>query len=424
MSASIHDSRADSRQHKLLLLPQQLLAMQATEVRAALDQASQLVVEACGADKVDVFLHDPSIDTLIAMGTSHTPLGDKQRAVGLDRLPLANGGRHVEVYLTGKPYYTGHAEEDSAVLLGIRETLQIRSLLVVPLEVQDQRRGIVSVAAQRPDAFSTEMLPVLQAVAQWIGMVTHRAELVEQIARDAAEQARRGVADELVTTLAHDLHNLLSPITGRISLMRRDAQREGNERFMRHAEKAAQGVQRMELLIKDLLDVARLEQGIYALERECINLTALAEEVASVIQTDDTEVRVQASDVVHADGDPARIRQVLENLVINAVQHSPKGAPVLVDIRQQHDQDGTWVVIQVRDEGPGIEPDLLPHIFSRFRAGAGSSGLGLGLHLAQSIVTAHGGSLSVESTVGTGSSFRITLPCCTADHTSETPSAA
>ncbi len=84
-----------ARHERLLTTLEGLLAIQATEVRSALDQASDLVATTLGADKVDVFLYDASIDTLVALGTSNTPMGRKQQKLGLDRLPLSNGGKSV-----------------------------------------------------------------------------------------------------------------------------------------------------------------------------------------------------------------------------------------------------------------------------------------------------------------------------------------
>jgi two-component system, OmpR family, sensor kinase len=93
------------------------------ELRPALTLASNLVAEALGADKVDVFLHEAESNSLVAMGTSETPMGRKQRELGLDRLPLANGGPFARVYQSGEPYLTGRAELDPTQPRGIVEDL-------------------------------------------------------------------------------------------------------------------------------------------------------------------------------------------------------------------------------------------------------------------------------------------------------------
>ncbi len=101
----------DSARHaRLLTTLEGLLAIQTTEVRSALDQATDLVAKTLGANKVDVFLYDANIDTLVAMGTSNTPMGRQQHALGLDRLPLSNRGKTAAVFETGQPYLTGHLD--------------------------------------------------------------------------------------------------------------------------------------------------------------------------------------------------------------------------------------------------------------------------------------------------------------------------
>lgn len=103
---------AEAGNDHLLATLERLLALPATDVRGALDATADLVRAAVGADKVDVFLHDPTIDSLVATGVSDSPMGRRQKAQGLDRLPLANGGPTVEVYRTGVSYNNGHNPED------------------------------------------------------------------------------------------------------------------------------------------------------------------------------------------------------------------------------------------------------------------------------------------------------------------------
>jgi hypothetical protein len=114
---------------------ERLLAIQATAVKPALDEATTYIAQALRADKVDAFLYDPAITSLVAVGTSHTPMGAHQHALGLDRLPLANGGRTVEVFQTGVPYHSGQVDTDQGELLGVRDGLGIRSAMAVRLDV-------------------------------------------------------------------------------------------------------------------------------------------------------------------------------------------------------------------------------------------------------------------------------------------------
>ena len=167
------------------------------EVGPALDQAASLVAEALDADKVDVFLHEVAAETLVALGTSRTPLGRRQHELGLDRLPLANGGRAVAVYLAGEPYLQPRADEDSEELRGIVRGLGVRSGMFAPLDVAGQRRGVLLVSSTVPEKFCERDLRFLTAVAGWVGMLTHRTELAEELARQARLHGRREAGEEL-----------------------------------------------------------------------------------------------------------------------------------------------------------------------------------------------------------------------------------
>jgi two-component system, OmpR family, sensor kinase len=118
---------------RLLTTLEQLLAIEATDLRDALTQVAQLLSEALAADKFDAFLYDPAVSTLVSLGVSDTPMGHHQRAAGLDRLPIANRGRTVQVFQTQTGYCTGHADQDPDELVGIVETLGVRSTVAVPL---------------------------------------------------------------------------------------------------------------------------------------------------------------------------------------------------------------------------------------------------------------------------------------------------
>src|SRR5437764_9447672 len=128
-----YQNRGDviQRQDRLLTTLEGLLELPATEVNTTLNQVAQLVAEVLMVEKVDVFFYDQAKETLIALGNSDTPMGRKQRAIGMDQLPLANGGCIVEVFLTGTSYFTGHADQDPRELVGLNVGLGIQSAMSV-----------------------------------------------------------------------------------------------------------------------------------------------------------------------------------------------------------------------------------------------------------------------------------------------------
>jgi len=184
---------------RLLETLQRVLSIQDLDLRGALTQACNQITDALGADKVDVFLYEAEGETLVALGTSATDLGRRQHEIGLQRQPIANGGSAARVFLGGEAYLTGRADEDPEQLRGMIQGLGVRSEIAVPMDVNGERRGVLSALSLQPDFFTEDDLRFVRAVASWIGMVTHRAELFEHATWDAARRGRREAADELAT---------------------------------------------------------------------------------------------------------------------------------------------------------------------------------------------------------------------------------
>jgi two-component system OmpR family sensor kinase len=237
-------------------------------------------------------------------------------------------------------------------------------------------------------------------------------EMLAQIERafnereESERRLRRFIADA-----SHELRTPLTSVRGYAELFRRGAaERPADlEMAMRRIEDDAA---RMGLLVDDLLLLARLDQG-RPLEREQVDLAAVARELV-----EDSRLLHPAWPVeLHGDaaavvaGDELRLRQAIGNLLANARAHCPEGTAIEVTVT---DGEG-GVAVAVADHGPGIAPEHAERVFERFfradpsRARA-SGGSGLGLSIVQSIAVAHGGSASVESTVGEGSTFTLTVP--------------
>ncbi|TMA99112.1 MAG: GAF domain-containing sensor histidine kinase [Deltaproteobacteria bacterium] len=367
---------------RLLETLEKLLEIPSAELDTALTRACNAVADALHADKVDAFLYNESKHTLVALGTSTQPLSNLQKTLGLDVLPIANGGRAVHVFQTGRTFVTGRLDEDPEELRGVKQGLKIKSKVGVPLEVGGRRRGMMMIASLKPDFFRPADAHFAESVARWVAMIAHRAELVQEITRNAVEQGRRAVAEELITVLAHDLRNYLSPIRARLHLLRGRSERDHR---------------------KD-------DQGIFRVDIQPIDLTGLAHEIAKVLSTPEHQIIVDAAEETVVAADAQRVQQCVENLVANAVQHSPHGAAVNVMVRIERRDDRDWGCLEVRNEGPGIPAELIPRIFDRFTAGPGSHGLGLGLYLAQRIAVAHGGELTADSSAGKGARFLLRLP--------------
>jgi two-component system sensor histidine kinase BaeS len=166
-------------------------------------------------------------------------------------------------------------------------------------------------------------------------------------------------------------------------------------------------------LIDDLRTLALSEAGTLALHPEPTDPDVLVADVIRSFEPAASAARVELvstidGDLPILDVDPVRIREVLSNLLANAIRHTPEGGRVT--LAGAVESDRRWVRLEVRDTGRGIDPELLPHVFDRFVTGDSSRGTGLGLAIARQLVLAHHGEITVASTVGVGTTFRVRLP--------------
>ena len=169
-------------------------------------------------------------------------------------------------------------------------------------------------------------------------------------------------------------------------------------------------------LIDDLRTLALVESGALALQKEPTDVALLASETVASFraQADAAGVGMSvdnAPDLPAIEVDPARLREVLANLIANALRYTPRGGLIRVQCSANAAADGgKQIAISVADSGAGIAPDDLPHVFDRFYKARESRGMGLGLAIAKNLVEAHGGQIEAESELGAGTTIRFTLP--------------
>jgi two-component system sensor histidine kinase BaeS len=220
---------------------------------------------------------------------------------------------------------------------------------------------------------------------------------------DADEQQRR----RLLADVTHELRTPLTVIAGNVEAIL-DGVHPADEA---HLGALLEETRVLRRLVEDLRTLALSEAGSLSLHREPTDLDILMTDVATsaaagAAAAGVTVAAAVADDVPLLDVDPVRIREVLGNLVANALRHTPAGGRI--DLRGRLDRE--VVEITVADTGTGIDPALLPHVFERFARGTGSTGSGLGLSIARGLVELHGGTIAAESPTTGGTIIRIRLP--------------
>ncbi len=218
---------------------------------------------------------------------------------------------------------------------------------------------------------------------------------------EANEQRRRS----FLADVAHELKTPLAVIRGQAEGIADGVYPASAE----SVQPILDATRTLEMLIEDLRTLALSEAGALTLNREPVDLAILVHEVLSAQPAGGVEVRADLpADLPHPTADPVRLRAVLNNLVANAIRHTPSGGAVTMAARRQG--QGHGVEVTVTDTGEGIAPELLPKVFDRFVRGPHSTGTGLGLAIARDIVEAHGGVIAAESQPGKGTTIRFTIP--------------
>jgi PAS domain S-box-containing protein len=221
------------------------------------------------------------------------------------------------------------------------------------------------------------------------------------------------VQDEFVSSVSHELRTPLTSMLGYLEML---CEHEGlPPDVIAQLLVVQRNAVRLRVLLSDLLHVGQVGEGSLPLQRTTVDLPALVHEAVEasrpVAEKSGVAVGLDVPDRLSALVDPQRLRQVLDNLLSNAVKYSGAGDSVTVVLRQAVDA----IELEVSDTGMGISPDEIEHVFARFFRGGEAlgqhiPGTGLGLNIVSSIVAAHHGDVTLESEVGRGSTFRVTLP--------------
>lgn len=339
-------------------------------------------------------------------------------AIGLEeearvRVPMGRGvaGR---IALSRAPLVIEDLSSVEVVSSILREVA--RSLIGVPLIVEDRVIGVLHVDTLEPRRFTADDLKLLQLVADRVAVAIEHTRLyeVEQRTRMEAEAANR-TKDEFLATVSHELRSPLNSILGWVSLMREGKlSEEAAARALETVERSARSQNR---IISDLLDVSRIISGQLRLNVRPLEPAPIVEAAVEAVRpaADAKSVRLHVvldPEAGPISGDSDRLQQIVWNLVSNAIKFTPKGGSAQVRLERV----GSQVEIIVSDTGAGIDPLFIPFVFDRFRQEDSSStrkqgGLGLGLAIVRHLVELHGGTVHAESEGDAkGATFVVTLP--------------
>lgn len=331
----------------------------------------------------------------------------------------------VQTALTKRVIVTDELARSSiaAYFLAEVEQLKLKSLISIPLLVQNELQGVLEVLSQKAEKYAQDDMNMLSIISNELAIGMSRKRLMDEVtvknielenekkkADDANEMLKRFLA-----TFSHELRAPLNAIVGFSEILTADLDmlpREKVHDFMKNINVSGKHLQN---LINDILDLSKIEAGKMELHVEAYPVTYFTESVARVLQAALQQKNIKlvvnvSTDVEHLVVDQTRFKQILVNLVSNAIKYSNIGGNIWIDIGRVNNE----IEVRVRDEGMGIKPEELPKLFNAFQQASNAStveeGTGLGLVITRRLIEMHGGQIWVDSEWGEGTTFRFRIP--------------
>jgi signal transduction histidine kinase len=388
------------------------LLASAETVDHAVGESVRIVCDLLDCSQMAVLLYDEERDALVG----HPPVvGMDEHTINSLAVSLADPSLIATVHRTGTPLVSNDAENDRWVEPALRIELGIQSLLVAPLSTGPHPIGVLLAINSKKGSFEDGDVRFTNLLGSRIAAVIESSTARE---RERALMQRLWEADrtktEFVSMLAHELRGPMTTILGfsqTLSTQWHSVPDDKREHFLNIITKETG---RLSRLVADLLDVSRMEAGSLHYELVPMPLDDLIGTVLDVhtsLQRHHDIITDVEDNLPKVMADRDRTRQVLINLLTNAVRYSPEATTIRVSARRS--ADGRQVVVSVADQGIGIAPQDMDKVFSKFvmlpKPTWVKKGTGLGLYITKGIVDAHGGRIWIDSEPGKGATFNFTL---------------
>jgi signal transduction histidine kinase len=337
-------------------------------------------------------------------------LGYDESFQGQSDPEILAGGIVGKVIRTGKPHITGNVHEEDTYIAASYAT---HSQMTLPLFSKQNLIGIIAVEADRIDAFNPYDVETAVRVANHAAVAIANAILYDQV--NEANQAK----SEFVTMVSHELKTPMTAIRGYVDLMLSGMGGDLSDQQHNFLETIAANIRRMSQQIQDLTDISRIEMNRLHMEMTPTSLQSVMQETMQTVQSicDEKNIRLQIDLAEHLPrvmADKARLVQVMTNLLSNACKYSPEDTEVHLSF-SQFDGNPPFIQCAVSDNGYGISEEDIKRLFTQFFRSDNpnirkSKGTGLGLSITKGIIELHGGQIWVQSRLGEGTTFYVTIP--------------
>jgi PAS domain S-box-containing protein len=433
---------------------------QSLNLQTIFDTACQEIRDLIHADRVGIFKFDPASHFDDGEFVAESVGAEFASAIAIRVKDRCFGENYAALYAKGRSYVVNdiYRNGDAVCHTNILAQFQVRANLVMPLLCGDNLWGLLCIhQCAAPRNWQQSDIDLTQQLANQLTIAIQQANLFEQVQQELAQKQQAEVKltetnhqlsisnqeliratrlkDEFLANMSHELRTPLNAILGLSESFLEEVFGAINERQKKAISTVERSGQHLLSLINDILEVSKIEAGKLELEMTTVSATTLTNSTLAFVKQLAHQKQIQlttafAPNLGNIDVDERRIRQVLINLLNNAVKFTPAGGrvklevqleqaelcalPTNTDLREQLDS-GAWILFAVTDTGIGITPENQSKLFKPFVQIDGSlnrqyQGTGLGLTLVKQIVELHGGSVILSSEFGQGSCFTVRLP--------------
>jgi PAS domain S-box-containing protein len=431
---------------------------QSLDLQTIFDTACQEIRDLIQADRVGIFKFDPASNFDDGEFVAESVESTFPSAIAIRVKDHCFGENYAALYAKGRSYVVNdiYQNGNSVCHTNILSRFQVRANLVMPLLCGDNLWGLLCIhQCAAPRNWQQSDIDLTQQIASQLTIAIQQANLFEQVQQELSQKQQAEVKltetnhqlavsnqeliratrlkDEFLANMSHELRTPLNAILGLSESLLEEVFGAIDDRQKKAIATVERSGQHLLSLINDILEVSKIEAGKLELEITTVSVTTLTNSTLAFVKQLAHQKQIQltttfAPDLGNIDVDERRIRQVLINLLNNAVKFTPAGGRVTVevqleqaecvptsaDLREQLDS-GAWILFAVTDTGIGISPENQSKLFKPFVQIEGSlnrhyQGTGLGLTLVKQIVELHGGLVTLASEFGQGSCFTVRLP--------------
>lgn len=373
---------------------------------------SQKTAQALSADFCAFMLYDEKTNELV----SHSGLMDSNKNWHISL--QESSSRAVRTFCEGKIFVSENIHNDPLALDLSPHFPQFYSMLVVPLRVEKESIGLLYIGSKEKQFFTPEQLRLALLISDESAVIIQNAYLytrLQEVNRELEQLDK--IKNNFISIASHELRTPLTTIKGALSLILDEEVGSVNAQQKHFLGIANHSVNRLDLLISELLDISQIQAGQLILKMGDTSVSSILNQIKENIKEQMAQknlnffIESKVDQLPNLQCDPQRISQAIENLISNAIKFTPMGGKIVFS----GEDTGEFMILKVSDTGIGISSENQEKIFDKFYQIDSSStrevgGTGLGLTIVKSIVELHGGRVWVESRLGEGATFYLLLP--------------